>query len=426
MFDSGRLNLVDAIWSLDGSEASWLERLAVAFAGALPTSSGATVFAGTLREHRFGVHTVGSVASGEALTSIVTAIRAAPAEAIERVVRVSPDGLVAFRTGLHHGSPSHVEFGDALARHTALDTMNVGTVLPDGACIIMTAGQPRVLHLRRGEQRAWLRVAAHLAAAERLRRAARTRPLHDFDVILDERGAVCDADAAALASDSTRDLLRHAVMTSESAQRLRRLGRGDDALALLPALWDGNWSVIDVWDTDGRRYYAAAQNPPEGAAVRALSHREQQVVHAATSDAALKVIAADLGLSESAVSRHLTTALRKLGLPTRTDLIRASVAHRRLLRLGDAGVAMRPTTDPGTTPLQVLTSDLAGDWAQPLTTAETRVASLMLQGLEDAAIAQSLGVSQRTVANQCAAIFHKLGIGSRIQLAALAATSRSA
>ncbi len=50
--------------------------------------------------------------------------------------------------------------------------------------------------------------------------------------------------------------------------------------------------------------------------------------------------------------------------------------------------------------------------------AERAVAALVLRGLGNEAIARVRGTSVRTVANQLASLFRKLGVSSRVQLAA--------
>lgn len=52
-----------------------------------------------------------------------------------------------------------------------------------------------------------------------------------------------------------------------------------------------------------------------------------------------------------------------------------------------------------------------------LSTAESEVAALAVAGLSNAEIAKRRGTSTRTVANQMAAIFKKVGAGSRAELA---------
>lgn len=53
-----------------------------------------------------------------------------------------------------------------------------------------------------------------------------------------------------------------------------------------------------------------------------------------------------------------------------------------------------------------------------LTAAERDVAEQAITGASNRAIARARGTSERTVANQLASIFDKLGVGSRAELAA--------
>src|SRR5262245_53383763 len=58
-----------------------------------------------------------------------------------------------------------------------------------------------------------------------------------------------------------------------------------------------------------------------------------------------------------------------------------------------------------------------------LTEAERRVALALLAGCSNAEIARMRGSSPRTIANQVASIFRKLGVRSRAELAARRATA---
>jgi DNA-binding CsgD family transcriptional regulator len=58
-----------------------------------------------------------------------------------------------------------------------------------------------------------------------------------------------------------------------------------------------------------------------------------------------------------------------------------------------------------------------------LTRAEREVTALLVAGLSNAEIARRRGSSPRTVANQVASIFQKLGVSSRLELQAAIATS---
>jgi DNA-binding CsgD family transcriptional regulator len=61
-----------------------------------------------------------------------------------------------------------------------------------------------------------------------------------------------------------------------------------------------------------------------------------------------------------------------------------------------------------------------------LTAAETEVVRLASQGLSNAEIGGRRGCAGRTVANQLASAFSKLGVGSRAELAALLARGEDA
>jgi DNA-binding NarL/FixJ family response regulator len=59
----------------------------------------------------------------------------------------------------------------------------------------------------------------------------------------------------------------------------------------------------------------------------------------------------------------------------------------------------------------------AFDALERLSRAEREVVELLLSGASNAEIARQRGTSARTVANQAASIFRKLGVGSRMELA---------
>ena len=74
----------------------------------------------------------------------------------------------------------------------------------------------------------------------------------------------------------------------------------------------------------------------------------------------------------------------------------------------------------GTSSYSLLSFPRAWTIPDELTPAERQVALAALAGLSNADIARMRGSSPRTVANQLAAIFRKLGVRSRTELAARA------
>jgi DNA-binding NarL/FixJ family response regulator len=64
------------------------------------------------------------------------------------------------------------------------------------------------------------------------------------------------------------------------------------------------------------------------------------------------------------------------------------------------------------------------EFQESLTDAEKQVAVLVAQGMTNAAIAQRLGKSQRTVESCCTSIYSKCGIPNRTTLASLILTGQ--
>lgn len=84
------------------------------------------------------------------------------------------------------------------------------------------------------------------------------------------------------------------------------------------ALLGGQFRVVDQFDTEGRRYLIAERQPSGGP----LSAADREMLAARARGTQLKVIAFDLGVSESTVSRRLQRAMARLGLRGQSDLAR--------------------------------------------------------------------------------------------------------
>jgi DNA-binding NarL/FixJ family response regulator len=93
-------------------------------------------------------------------------------------------------------------------------------------------------------------------------------------------------------------------------------------LELWRALVEGRWSVVDSYESDGRRLVVARRNEPRVRDPRGLSARESQVAAYASHGHSNKMIAYLLGVSESSVAAHLKSALSKLGVTSRVELTR--------------------------------------------------------------------------------------------------------
>ncbi|HET6613383.1 MAG TPA: helix-turn-helix transcriptional regulator, partial [Kofleriaceae bacterium] len=93
------------------------------------------------------------------------------------------------------------------------------------------------------------------------------------------------------------------------------------ATALWQGLIGGRWSIIEVTDTDARRYWVARRNEPEVAEDRRLTRREGQVVGLVALGLSDDMVAYSLGLAEATIRTHLRRGMKKLGMSERSQII---------------------------------------------------------------------------------------------------------
>ena len=129
-----------------------------------------------------------------------------------------------------------------------------------------------------------------------------------------------DAVGQAQERTATRKL-RDAAVAVDRARGKMRDTDPEKALAIWKALVRGRWSMVDWFDSDGRRFVLALPNSPQVNDPRGLTERESQVVAYAVLGQTNKMIGYRLGLSKSRVSMLLRSAMRKLGVQTRSQLV---------------------------------------------------------------------------------------------------------
>jgi DNA-binding NarL/FixJ family response regulator len=106
--------------------------------------------------------------------------------------------------------------------------------------------------------------------------------------------------------------LREGVRAIERARGPLRRRDPREAIELWRGLVAGLWSLVDHFDSDGRRYLVAHRNDPRTPDPRGLTERERQIVAYADLGQSNKHIAYQLGLSPSTVAVHLARAREKL------------------------------------------------------------------------------------------------------------------
>jgi len=266
----------------------------------------------------------------------------------------------------------------------------------------------------------WSRIAAHLAAGHRLRARFRASgagsALDGAEAILRPDGAVENAQGEAT-KPSAHGLLRAMTLAMERARGPLRRRDVDQAVSMWTALVAGRWTLVEHFDRGGRRYLVARRNEPGGEGPLSLTERERQVAGFAARGHGIKLIAYELGLSSGSVSQHLAAAMRKLGTRSRGELARVWAAASgfgedeigRLDGLDDFATAAVEVDGPSS--------------KARLSAIEIAIITAIARGESNATIARARGTAMRTVANQVARIFKKVGVGSRAELAAWAAGS---
>ncbi|HLK37701.1 MAG TPA: LuxR C-terminal-related transcriptional regulator [Polyangiaceae bacterium] len=165
----------------------------------------------------------------------------------------------------------------------------------------------------------WSHLAAHVAAGLRIRRiraqldAAGARL--GVEAVVRPDGHIEHADECAKGKGA-RAALRLGALAMERARGPLRRCDPDEAIAIWEGLLGGRWSLVEHYDSDGRRYLLAHRNDPDAPDVRGLTLRERQVIAYAAAGHPNKIIAYELGLTSSTVAGHLARARAKLALPS--------------------------------------------------------------------------------------------------------------
>jgi DNA-binding NarL/FixJ family response regulator len=311
---------------------------------------------------------------------------------------------------LSRGAPADTG-GPPFLRETARilgfrDSQGVAVCDASGLGAILAAPLPAPRRIEVATKQRWARVTGHLAAGLRLHRALHATPNRLTEAVLDPSGKVHDATGAAR-DRSSRERLRAAVLAMERARGPLRRKDVARALELWPALVEGRWSLVDRFESGGRRYLVAMKNDIDLPDPRALAPRERVVAEYLALGRANKRIAYEMGLGEGTVATLVSRLARKLGTRSRAELVRlineCQSSHVTIAEVG-RGIDLAVTTRDEDVDLG-------------LSPREGAVARAAARGLSNAAIARRLDVAPRTVANALARVFRKLEIGSRAELA---------
>ena len=313
------LSIVEACYDLEGDDRAWLTRIAKAAGAIIDDGLGiaAMLYGGdTLRDTRI---------------TDVTYDRGFPIEQLkcfrarsgqtERTVGTRPVSLESWfdrSCGLVHAIEGLEAFTAALPELGARDLYAINGRDTTGFGVWIGAPLRSVGKVERRVDALWTRVAAHLAAGYRLRRAlaANSAPSEAW---LTPDGVVVER----LSSLETADvsLLRRAVVAIDRARTHEGRADIDQATRAWTGLVRARWTLVDEFNAGGSRYVVARKNDGVASSTAELTQREQMVLGLASLERSNKVIAYELGLSASTVRVLFARAAAKLGVKHRDDAI---------------------------------------------------------------------------------------------------------
>jgi DNA-binding CsgD family transcriptional regulator len=196
-----------------------------------------------------------------------------------------------------------------------VDSLGLVSLDASGDGFIACVGLDHLGSLTQRERRLLARVGTHVGAGDRLRRGKPGRLLDEAEAVLSPSGKVLHAVERA---KNRIDSLREGRERREEARKMQH--DPEKALEIWRGLVAGRWSLVDHFDTDGKRFLLAVKNTPGVEGRADLTSRERRVTALAAMGHRDKEIAYILGLSVASVTAAIHRARGKLGVRTRAEL----------------------------------------------------------------------------------------------------------
>jgi DNA-binding NarL/FixJ family response regulator len=396
--------ITDAAYDFKSDLASWADGVHAALGPALDLGQGTLVALLLLPEQGLSIQHLASRGGASKIHHAIVRLSAflAPGKLRE-----------SFFNGRFLGSSSG-HYADSEVERMAQRARGLGSRDAAGFCVndgvdhgLMVVSPTRdTLSLPHQASAIVRRLAQHISTGLRLQRVIGGVTLDDpaIEAIFDEAGRPQHTLGMARLHDGLERLREAVLLRGRTPVSIEPLSPAETPWEAVIA---GRWSLVDRFDSDGRRFVVAYRNPPGMLDPRRLTPREEGVTTLAAVGRSNKEIGFDLSISESTVATLLTTSLAKLGLASRTLLpIFWRDLHGRAWAVTESEASLVALAGP---------EDRAG--LAPLTPAERAVASGLLAGLSDRDIARARNSSTRTVEKQAANIYQKLGVHSRAELA---------
>jgi len=190
-----------------------------------------------------------------------------------------------------------------------------------------------------------------------------------------------------------------------------------DSASVWRNLIEGRTMIVDEFSIQGWSFLIVRRRPEDR--VRRLTPRTLEILEEVLLGADPKVVSIDRGLSASTIATCLKQAYETIGIrckPSQVPLLLVTLAHaaKGAGRLDGGRSAEFEYFETSYVALCVPSPDAVLD--RFLSPAENAVMRMRLEGKSHAEIAARRRTSRRTVANQVATAFHRLGVSCRADL----------
>lgn len=244
-------------------------------------------------------------------------------DAVQRVAERAPDALarrfifgprarsVSERIGVEL---SHEPWFAALQPWRVCDFKALTLIDGAGRGLGFTGPSTAVVRTSAQSRHQLERIGGHILSAFRLRRT-----LGEIEAVFAPDGKLLEARGQARDREE-REALRSAVMAFDRAGSASAEQDCGDVLESWKALVSGRWSLVQSFESDGRRYLLARCNPPGDGSLPGVTALEAHVLLLRAQGASFKLIAYELGLSIASAHALLRRGSAKLGIRSEAEL----------------------------------------------------------------------------------------------------------
>jgi len=318
------LSLLEDAYRLEQSESEWYRSLAARAAHIVPGEWGAMAYSFDASAPEAGVRIDAWGAASVSDSFVEGTLHLNRATTPEEAIRFYHHGVLCGTVSemIGQGGQSletNPTYANAMLARGHGDTFGLTASSPSHRGMVINAPLSRPTSLNPRAKLAWRQAGVHLHAAFRLRESVRSLVATPEAVVEPGRGVVHSEGVAK--GSLARERLHDAARAVDSARSRSGPSDAADALEMWRGLVSGRWTLIETFESDGRRYFLAYPNEITPENPRSLTPRERAVVGHIVQGDSNKWIAYQLGIKPPTVARHLTSGLRKIGLRHRHELI---------------------------------------------------------------------------------------------------------